>query len=211
MEVKRSIELAGGQAHIFVADITQREDLDGLGKRVSELLEGTKLNLVLVNSAGVAFTRPAMEVTESDWDKVLGVHVKGTFFCSQLLARLMIDRGYGKIINLSSTWAASTDSGKSVYGSAKAAVSYMTAALSTEWAPQGVRVNAIAPSKTTGESWQTKQHNPARNERLLGRIKLGRFADPSDMVGAAIFLASHASDFVTGQTLFVDGGFNAAG
>ena len=115
----------------------------------------------------------------------------------------MIERGYGKIINLSSTWSASTDVGKSVYGIAKAGVSYMTAALSTEWAPFGVRVNAIAPTSTLTENTsRTFRENEARAQRLLSRIKLGRFAQPSDLVGAAIFLASPASDFVTGHTLF---------
>ena len=122
----------------------------------------------------------------------------------------MIERGYGKIINLSSTWSASTDMGKSVYGVAKAGVSYLTAALSTEWAPLGVRVNAIAPTSTLTESTSRSfRENEARAQKLLSRIKLGRFAEPSDLVGAAVFLASPASDFITGHTLFVDGGWRA--
>jgi len=124
----------------------------------------------------------------------------------------MIERGYGKIINLSSTWSASTDHGKSVYGAAKAGVSYLTAALSTEWAPLGVRVNAIAPTSTLTENTSLAfREDPARAERLRRRIKLGRFAEPSDLVGAALFLASPASDFITGHTLFVDGGWHAGG
>ena len=127
------------------------------------------------------------------------------------MGRLMIERGYGKIINLSSTWSVSTDMGKSVYGAAKAGVSYLTAALSTEWAPLGVRVNAIAPTSTLTENTSRAfRENEARAQRLLSRIKLGRFAQPSDMVGAGIFLASPASDFVSGHTLFVDGGWHAA-
>jgi 2-deoxy-D-gluconate 3-dehydrogenase len=125
---------------------------------------------------------------------------------------MMVDRGYGKIINLSSTWSASTEMGKSVYGLAKAAVSYLTAALSTEWAPLGVRVNALAPTTTLSESTkQTLEQSPARAQALLSRIKLGRYAEPGDLVGAALFLASPASDFITGHTLFVDGGWHAAG
>jgi 2-deoxy-D-gluconate 3-dehydrogenase len=108
---------------------------------------------------------------------------------------------------MSSTWAVMTDAGKSVYCAAKAAVSHLTAALSTEWAPLGIRVNALAPATTmTGFVQGTMTANPTRAERLLSRIKLGRFEQPSDLLGAAIFLASGASDFVTGQTLFVDGG-----
>jgi 2-deoxy-D-gluconate 3-dehydrogenase len=163
-----------------------------------------------VNCAGFGFTKPALDTAEEEWDKVVDVHAKGTFFCCQAFARTMIDRGYGKIINLSSTWSVSTDAGKSVYGIAKAAVSYMTAALSTEWAPLGVRVNAIAPTTTATETtMKNLQTQSGRAEKLLSRIKLGRFAQPSDLVGAAIFLASPASDFITGQTIFVDGGWNA--
>ncbi len=154
----------------------------------------------------------SLEVTEEDWDRVLDVHAKGTFFCCQVFGRRMIDRGYGKIINLSSTWSASTDLGKSVYGLAKAGVSYLTAALSTEWAPLGVRVNAIAPTATLTESTSLAfRENEGRAERLRSRIKLGRFAEPSDLAGTAIFLASPASDFISGHTLFVDGGWHAAG
>jgi 2-deoxy-D-gluconate 3-dehydrogenase len=179
---------------------------------VSKLIDGRDLALVLVNCAGFGFTKPALEVTEEDWDRVLNLHAKGTFFCSQVFGRRMIDRGYGKIINLSSTWSASTDQGKSVYGLAKAGVSYLTAALSTEWAPLGVRVNAIAPTATLTENTsRSLRENQARAERLRSRIKLGRFAEPLDLAGAALFLASPASDFVTGHTLFVDGGWHASG
>jgi NAD(P)-dependent dehydrogenase (short-subunit alcohol dehydrogenase family) len=134
--------------------------------------------------------------------------VKGAFFCSQQIGSLMIERGYGKIITMSSTWSVSTQSGKSVYCAAKAAVSHLTAALSTEWAPLGVRVNALAPGSTTTDSANERMlKEPARFEQMRSRIKLGDFAKPSDLVGAAIYLASGASDYVTGQTLFIDGGF----
>jgi 2-deoxy-D-gluconate 3-dehydrogenase len=212
VEAKRAVETAGGRAHIICADLSKVEDIHLLEQRVLKLLEGRDLGLVLLNSAGFGFTKPALEITEEDWDRVLDIHAKGTFFCCQAFGRRMIERGYGKIINLSSTWSASTDVGKSVYGLAKAGVSYLTAALSTEWAPLGVRVNAIAPTATLTENTSLAfQENQARAERLRTRIKLGRFAEPSDLVGAAVFLASPASDFISGHTLFVDGGWHAAG
>jgi NAD(P)-dependent dehydrogenase (short-subunit alcohol dehydrogenase family) len=212
LEVQRAVEAAGGRAHVIRADLSKIEDIRSLEQHVSKLIEGRNLALVLVNCAGFGFTKPALEVSEEDWDRVLDLHAKGTFFCCQVFGRRMIDRGYGKIINLSSTWSASTDLGKSVYGLAKAGVSYLTAALSTEWAPLGVRVNAIAPTATLTESTSLAfQENQGRAERLRSRIKLGRFAEPSDLVGAALFLASPASDFITGHTLFVDGGWHAAG
>ena len=212
LEVQRAVEAAGGRAHVICADVSKIEDIRQLGQGFSKLVEGRDLGLVLVNCAGFGLTKPALEVTEEDWDRVLDVHAKGTFFCCQIFGRRMIERGYGKIINLSSTWSASTDLGKSIYGAAKAGVSYLTAAFSTEWAPLGVRVNAIAPTSTLTESTSLAfRENEARAERLRSRIKLGRFAEPSDLVGAALFLASPASDFISGQTLFVDGGWRAAG
>jgi 2-dehydro-3-deoxy-D-gluconate 5-dehydrogenase len=211
-EVQRSIEGFGGRAHTIAADLGTMDGIRSLERDASKIIENSERQLILVNSAGFGFTRPALEVTEQDWDHVLGVHAKATFFCSQFMARKMIARKYGKIINLSSTWAVSTDQGKSVYGIAKAAVSHMTAALSTEWAPLGVRVNAIAPTTTLTENTsRIMQENEARANRLRDRIVVGRFAEPSDLVGAALFLASPASDFVTGHTLFVDGGWHAGG
>jgi NAD(P)-dependent dehydrogenase (short-subunit alcohol dehydrogenase family) len=209
LEVQHSVETAGGTAHVICADLGKIDDIRSIERGVSKLVRGSGA-VVLVNCAGLAFTKPALDVTEEDWDQILDVHVKGTFFCSQFFGRLMIERGYGKIINLSSTWSASTDPGKSVYGLAKAGVSYLTAALSTEWAPFGVRVNAIAPTATLTEATARNfEADPARATRLLNRIKLGRFAQPSDLVGAGLFLASPASDFITGHTLFVDGGWHA--
>jgi 2-deoxy-D-gluconate 3-dehydrogenase len=212
LEAQREVEIAGGTAHIICSDLSKIDDIRRLEQGFLKLVEGRDLGLVLVNSAGFGFTKPALDVTEEDWERVLDVHTKGTFFCCQVFGRRMIERGYGKIINLSSTWSASTDDGKSVYGIAKAGVSYLTAALSTEWAPLGVRVNAIAPTSTLTESTSLAfREDPTRAARLRGRIKLGRFAEPSDLVGAALFLASPASDFISGHTLFVDGGWHAAG
>ena len=212
IEVRSEVEAFGGRAHVVCADLSKIDDIRLLPERVSEFIGGRDLSLVLVNNAGFGFTRAALQVTEEDWDRVLDLHAKGTFFCSQSIGRMMIERGYGKIINLSSTWSASTAVGKSVYGLAKAAVSYLTAALSTEWAPLGVRVNALAPTTTLSDNTKhTLDENPARAVALLNRIKLGRFAEPADLVGSALFLAGPASDFITGHTLFVDGGWHAFG
>ena len=212
-EVQREVEAAGARAHIVAADVCKLDDIRAIDREVLRVMKGEAKgrSLVLVNCAGFGFNKPALDTTEEDWDRLLGTHLKGTFFCCQALGRMMIERGYGKIINLSSTWSATTDMGKSVYGAAKAGVSYLTAALSNEWAPLGVRVNAIAPTSTLTENTaRAFREDEARAQKLLSKIKLGRFAKPSDLVGAAIFLASPASDFITGQTLFVDGGWHAA-
>ncbi len=207
-EVRAVITDRGGSAEIVPADVRQIGQLRALAESVQKLVQRDHRKLVLVNNAGFGFTKPAMEVSEQDWETLFETHVKGTFFCSQQIGSLMIERGYGKIINMSSTWSVTTQAGKSVYCAAKAAVSQLTAALSTEWAPLGVRVNALAPATTTTDSANERVlKDPARFEQMRSRIKLGHFAKPSDLVGAAIYLASGASDFVTGQTLFVDGGF----
>jgi NAD(P)-dependent dehydrogenase (short-subunit alcohol dehydrogenase family) len=202
-EVRQAI---GGNAEVVPTDVMRLSDIARLADAVAALAKDRKL--VLVNNAGFGHTKAALEVTEDEWDRLHDTHVKGTFFCCQKIAPLMLERGYGKIVNLSSSWSASTDAGKAAYGAAKAAVSHLTRALSTEWAPRGVRVNAIAPTATlTDFVKKTFAASPERAERLKSRIKLGRFAETSDLLGAAVFLASGASDFVTGQTIFVDGGF----
>ena len=207
-EVRRSILARGGRAEAIVTDVSRLTDIRALAERVRALAHESDRHIVLVNNAGLGFTKAALDVGEPDWQMLFDTHVKGTFFCAQQIAPLMLERGYGKVINMSSTWSVTTDVGKSVYCAAKAAVSQLTAALSTEWAPLGIRVNALAPTTTMTEFvQQTMSANPERAERLRNRIKLGRFGQPADLVGAAIYLASSASDFVTGQTLFVDGGF----
>jgi 2-deoxy-D-gluconate 3-dehydrogenase len=206
--VRDGIVASGGRAEVMRTDVTRIEDIRAMADAVGRLAQAHDRRLVLVNNAGFGFTKQALEIAEQDWDTLFDTHVKGTFFCSQQIGALMIQRGYGKIVNLSSAWSVSTDAGKSAYCAAKAAVSHLTAALSTEWAPLGVRVNALAPTTTlTDFTARVMASNPERALRLLSRNKLGRFAQPADLLGAAVFLSSGASDYVTGQTLFVDGGF----
>jgi len=200
--VQQAIASAGGRAEVVVTDLCNLDDIRRMAAAVGRLAAADE-KLVLFNNAGLGFTKPALDVTEADWDTLFDLHAKAAFFCAQQIGALMLARGYGKIINLASTWAVATDMGKSTYGAAKAAVRQLTAALSTEWAAQGVRVNALAPTTTLTDFVRKNiAAQPERFDRLKSRIKLGRFAEPN-----ALFLASAASDFVTGQTLFVDGGF----
>jgi NAD(P)-dependent dehydrogenase (short-subunit alcohol dehydrogenase family) len=211
-EVTAEIGAAGGSADAVVTDVTNSQDLRRLVDAVRDRAGQEASPIVLVNNAGFGFTKPALETSEEEWDALFRIHVKATFFASQAFATLMIERGYGKIVNMSSTWSQSTDIGKAAYAAAKGAVSRITASLSTEWAPLGIRVNALAPTTTaTDFTTRAMQANPDRAARLLSRIKLGRYAETSDLVGPALFLASEASDFVTGHTLFVDGGWHAGG
>ena len=207
-EVRAAIAGRGGKAEIVPTDVSRLDDVAALAAAVRELSQQDGRHIVLVNNAGLGFTKPALDVDERDWEMFFAAQVKGTCFCAQRIGALMLERGYGKIINMSSTWAVRSEPGKSVYGAAKAAIAQLTAALSAEWAPHGVRVNALAPATTMTDAGRARMDaDPARAALLLSRIRLGRFEEPSDLLGAAIFLASAASDFVTGQTLFVDGGF----
>ena len=209
--VRQEIVTLGGRATTVVLDVTNIRSITSLATRLEQEGQNGDAPLILVNNAGVPFSKSALETTEEDWDLVLDTHLKGTFFCSQAIGRVMIARGYGKIINMSSTWARSTDNSKCAYSAAKAAVSHLTASLSTEWAPSGVRVNAIAPTAIlTAGTREGVLRNPQRAKMLLSRIPLQRYETTDDLIGAAIFLASEASDFMTGQTMFVDGGWNAA-
>lgn len=166
---------------------------------------------VLVNSAGQRLAKPAMDVTPQEWDTVLDTQLRGTFFSCQAFAGQMADAGYGKIVNLGSTWAATVGLGRAVYGTAKAGVHHLTSCLAVEWAPLGIRVNAVAPGATmTADTRARFDADPDRLQRMTTRTPLGRLADPADVVGAALFLSSRASDFVTGETIFVDGGWRWA-
>ncbi len=209
--VRSSIVARGGEATAIAADLSRVEEITAFAARFRAEVDDGASPLVLVNNAGNDLTKPALEVTEADWDRVHDLHLKGAFFCAQAFGAIMIARGYGKIVNLSSTWSRSAGAGKSVYCAAKAAVSHMTAALSTEWAPLGVRVNALAPTAVmTDATRRALEANPARAAELQKRIPLGRLSQTDDLIGAALFLAGSASDFMTGDTMFVDGGFVAA-
>jgi 2-deoxy-D-gluconate 3-dehydrogenase len=204
-EVKAEIEKLGRRAEVCALDVCRLDDLHGLKDLV--LQRFGKLD-ILVNSAGFTVTKDAWDVDESEWDRMVDTGFKGLFFSCQIVGSIMRQRGYGKIINLSSTFSRSIIRGRSVYAGIKAGVSHLTEALALEWGADGIRVNALAPTAVLTPSREALLKSEV-GERILARIPLGRFAAPEDLVGAAIYLASPASDFVTGHTLFVDGGWVA--
>lgn len=206
-EVKAEIENRGRKAEFFVLDVCRLGDIERLRDFIVKRFGKVE---VLVNNAGYAVTRPAWDVTEKDWDQMIDVGFKGLFFCCQIIGSIMRDQGYGKIINLSSTFSRSGVKGRSVYAAIKAGVSHLTELLAVEWAPDGVRVNALAPTAVLTPT-RADSLTGDRLKMVISRIPLGRLATGEDLVGAAIYLACAASDFVTGHTLFVDGGWVAAG
>ena len=206
MKVKAEIEEIGRQSDVFVMDVCRIQDIARLRDFIQERYG--KLD-ILVNVAGFVVTRPAWDVSEDEWDQMVDVGFKGLFFCCQILGGLMRDQGYGKIINLSSTFSRTTAKGRAVYAGIKAGISHLTEALSFEWASDGIRVNALAPTAVLTPSRQDILKGDTL-KAIVERIPLGRVATTEDLIGAAIYLASKASDFVTGHTLFVDGGLVAA-
>jgi NAD(P)-dependent dehydrogenase (short-subunit alcohol dehydrogenase family) len=205
-DVQADITRTGRRGESCAVDVRKLADIERL--KAFTLERFGKVD-ILVNAAGFTVTKPAWDTTEDEWDRMLDTGFKGLFFCCQIIGTAMRSHGYGKIINLSSTFSRSIIRGRSVYGGVKAGVTHLTEALAMEWAPDGIRVNALAPTAVLTPSRAALLQGEVL-EKMLARIPLGRLATPDDLTGAAVYLASGASDFVTGQTLFVDGGWVAA-
>jgi len=163
---------------------------------------------ILVNNAGVNIPRPALEVTEEDWDGVLDINLKGLFFTAQKTA-LAMKNGGGRIINIASQNGVVGYYRRAAYCASKAGVVNLTRVLAIEWAPLGITVNAVGPTFVVTPLTQSTWDDPAMREDLLKRIPLGRVGVPEDVVGAVVFLASPAASLITGHTLLVDGGWTA--
>lgn len=179
---------------------------------------------LLVNNAGRALIKPAVEITWAEWDDVVDINLRGAFLMAQRFARLAIhekhcadasgpapERAYQKVVvNIASTHGMTGIAGRSVYGISKAGLIQMAKMLAIEWAPHGIRVNAIAPTTVMTPSRQALLADPAKRTEMLGRIPLARFPDPSEIAAAVVYLASPAAASVTGHTLLLDGGLTAA-
>jgi len=206
LEVKEVAEKTGRNVEMYVIDIQNLSEIEELKTFIKAKTDKVD---ILINNAGFVVTKPAWDVSENDWDSMVDTGFKGLFFCCQVIGSIMRERGYGKIINLSSTLSQSIVPGRSVYAGIKAGIDHLTEALAMEWASHGIRVNALAPTAVNTPSRQAILQGPIL-EQVLARIPLGRLATSEDLIGAVIYLSSEASDFVTGQTLFVDGGWVAA-
>jgi 2-deoxy-D-gluconate 3-dehydrogenase len=185
------------------ADLADRDRVD---KACSELLKETSVD-ILVNNAGIIRRGPAIDSPAEDWDAVMAVNLDAAFFLSQRFARPMLERGGGKIINIASVLSAQGGMNVVAYAAAKHGIAGLTRALANEWAPRGVQVNAIAPGYITTKATKPLFEDPVRQKAILDRIPAGRWGSPDDLVGAAVFLSSPASDYVSGHVLAVDGGW----
>lgn len=165
---------------------------------------------ILVNNAGLGPANPAEKVTEADYDLTFDVNVKGLFFASQAAGRVMMDRGYGRIINLSSQAGFAALPTESIYCATKAAVSHLTKCLAVEWGGRGVNVNAVAPTFIRTPGTEADLADPEFAADVIERIAgVHRIGEPVDVTGAVVFLASPAASLITGTTLLVDGGWTA--
>lgn len=164
---------------------------------------------ILVNNAGIIRRSPAVEVTEQDWDDVLAVNAKAVFFLAQAAARDMMKRRHGKIINIASLLSFQGGILVPAYAASKGAVAQITKALANEWSAHGICVNAIAPGYMETNNTKALREDAARSKAILDRIPAGRWGVPDDLAGATVFLASAASDYVSGHVLVVDGGWMA--
>jgi 2-deoxy-D-gluconate 3-dehydrogenase len=162
---------------------------------------------ILVNNAGTIRRAPAAEYTEEDWTTVIEVNLSAVFRLSQLAGRQMLSQGRGKIVNIASLLSFQGGITVPAYAASKGGVAQLTKALANEWAGKGINVNAIAPGYMRTDNTKALQENETRNRQILERIPAGRWGEPSDLAGAAVFLAAAASDYINGEVLVVDGGW----
>jgi 2-dehydro-3-deoxy-D-gluconate 5-dehydrogenase len=205
-EVAAEVRKYGRTANSFSTDL---RDIPAINKMVEDVVQQFGKLDIFVNNAGVSHTLLALDISEEDWDQVMDLNVKSLFFCSQAAAKVMKEQGYGKIINLASVVGAVGDIGIAPYTASKAAVINLTRSLALEWARHGIQVNAIGPAYIETDMNSRELSNPHVRSKIVGKTPMKRLGEPDELAGAVILLASDASSFITGQTIYVDGGWLA--
>lgn len=203
-EVASEVRALGRKALPVVADVRVGVEVQTMVARCIEVFERID---ILVNNAGTMVKKLLLDMTEEEWDRVLDTNLKGYFLCAQAVGRAMIKEKKGKIINISSVRNQATFPALGPYSASKGGVTMLTRTLALEWLPYNIRVNEIAPGFVETPMTQYLKKNREEYEWTLKRIPMGRWADPKELVGAAIFLVSEASSYMTGQTIYLDGGW----
>ena len=205
--VAKDVEALGRRAVVLTGSV---EMSDGARAIVEHAVEGLGQLDILLNAAGTAIRRPAEEVTDEQFDRQVNVNLRGTYFPCQAAGRHMLERGGGSIVNIGSLTTSFGLPLRSVYAATKGAVGQLTTTLAVEWAARGVRVNCIAPGWILTPLTQPLHDDPTQSDWIVGRTPMRRWGTPEDLQGAAVYLASEASAFMTGQVLYIDGGFIVA-
>lgn len=205
-EARDEIAGRGGRAAVAPADLADRRALPSLAERATVPFGPPD---ILVNAAGINLRRPIEAVGDADWDLTLELNLSAPFFLSRLLAPAMAARGWGRIINVASLQSVRAFADSAPYGASKGGVVQLTRALAQAWSPRGICVNAVAPGFFPTALTEPLLRDPARAAELAHRTMAGRIGALEDLAGVTVFLAGRASDYVTGQTIFVDGGWSA--
>lgn len=203
-ETKKEIEALGVKCEIFKCDLTNLNDVRVVLPMINERMGSVD---ILVNNAGIQKRHPAVDFPEEDWDAVIDVNLKVVWILCQEAGKIMAKQGSGKIINVASLLSFQGGVFVPAYAAAKGAVGQLTKALANEWSSLGINVNAIVPGYIATEMNTALINDPARNKQIMDRIPAGRWGNPDDFKGAAVFLASSAADYVHGHLLAIDGGW----
>lgn len=201
--VAEEIRNKGGKALAVATDLTVHEQLENLVD--TTVKEFGRID-ILVNNAARSFLRGLLDLREDGWDKCFNTNVKAVWLLSRLVARKMMEQKSGKIINITTVGAEKAEVGMAAYGCSKAALKHLTRCMAREWAQLGINVNAVAPGFTRTDFSKPIWSNPDVEKLICQAIPKGKIAEPEDVVGAVFFLASSSADYITGDTIYVDGG-----
>lgn len=204
--IRDEIRGLGRRSEAIAADTTRESDGNQLMDQAVSALGSID---ILVNNAGINIRKPVLELTPEEYRQVLATNLEGYFLCARAAGRHLVEQGHGKVINVSSIMGSVALPGQAAYASSKGGVEQLTKVLALEWALHGVQVNALAPTYFETELTRPLFEDPERNSFISGRTPMGRWGQPHELAGAVIFLASRASDYITGHTLVVDGGWTA--
>ena len=200
------IRASGGEAAVLTCDLEQRDAIDACAAAANDPFGAPD---IVVNAAGINIRKPMLELTGDDWDRTVRLNLEAPFFLSQRLAPAMLARGWGRIINIASLQSVRAFANSGAYGASKGGIMQLTRAQAEAWSGRGVNVNAIAPGFFATPLTAAVANDPVKWQANAARTFIGRNGELPDLAGTAIYLASRASDYVTGQTIFVDGGFSA--